>query len=380
MESVGRLPARQDNEQASALQGQVVYVYAFDLAYDTKRVSIPTILGHPTHSYDSGPGKPVPRHGFFYRPQMVTLPVSRRESSFGSIEVTEAVKLFNVGAISVQIRIPFEVSDIEDLVGYYHLKLDDKPIEVEAMELAERVRLELAPYFVRPVTDLLPGEDYTVFCVHQLPGVGTSTAARSEDWLMRHRRAVAGLLTQEQDAAQLSEQEAAESTERYLSYYESDLVVVDWDAALVIGERDSLEEVIHVVELANVQLAELGAYDRVLDSALELAYRDLARTRLGRRDVRRNLREIRVDMARLNDELQNITKFFGDWHLAKIYQNLSGRFHLGDWHGIINVKLRTLADLYQLLYQDWINSWMVVLEVTIVLLFILDVILLLLGL
>ena len=85
-------------------------------------------------------------------------------------------------------------------------------------------------------------------------------------------------------------------------------------------------------------------------------------------------------MARLSDELQNITKFFGDWHLAKIYQQLSGRFHLSDWHGIINVKLRTLADLYQLLYQDRINSWMVVLEITIVLLFIIDVLLLLLGL
>jgi len=53
---------------------------------------------------------------------------------------------------------------------------------------------------------------------------------------------------------------------------------------------------------------------------------------------------------------------------------------MADWHGVINVKLRTLAELYQLLYQDRINSWMVVLEATIVLLFILDVLLLLVGL
>ena len=134
------------------------------------------------------------------------------------------------------------------------------------------------------------------------------------------------------------------------------------------------------MELANVQLAELAAYDRVLDGALDGAYRDLARRRRVRREVRRNLREIRVDMARLNDELLNITKFFGDWHLARIYQSLSSRFHLGDWHNTINVKLRTLADLYHLLHQDWLNSWMVVLEGTIVLLFILDVLLLLIGL
>ena len=47
---------------------------------------------------------------------------------------------------------------------------------------------------------------------------------------------------------------------------------------------------------------------------------------------------------------------------------------------VIREKLRTLGDLYQLLQQDWVNFWMVVLETTIVLLFILDVILLLIGL
>ncbi len=369
-----------DEVQTSVLAGQVVYIYAFDLAYDTKRVQMSTILGCRTHSYEAGPGKPGPRQGFFHRPQMVTLPAQRRQTSRGLAEVSLAVKLFNVGAISVQVRVPFEVAAIGDLVTYYRLRLDGKTVEEEVMNLAEQVRRELEPSFIRPVPELAAGEDYTIFCIHQLPNTDATMPRRSEDWLAEHRRAVAGLLTQEQDAGRLSQQEAAESTERYLSYYESDLVVVDWDAALVVGEQDSLEEVIHVAELANVQLAELGAYDRVLDAALELAYRDLSQSRRGRRDIRRNLREIRVDMARLNDELQNITKFFGDWHLAKIYQNLSGRFHLADWHGIINVKLRTLADLYQLLYQDWINTWMVVLEMTIVLLFILDVLLLLLGL
>jgi uncharacterized Rmd1/YagE family protein len=117
----------------------------------------------------------------------------------------------------------------------------------------------------------------------------------------------------------------------------------------------------------------------VLDGALEVAYRDLSRARRVSRQVSRGLREIRVDLARLNDELLNITKFFGDWHLAKIYQNLSSRFHLNDWSNVINVKLRTLADLYQILHQDWLNFWMVVLETTIVLLFIIDVLLLLIG-
>jgi len=78
--------------------------------------------------------------------------------------------------------------------------------------------------------------------------------------------------------------------------------------------------------------------------------------------------------------LSNITKFFGDWHLARIYENISARFHLSDWHRTIDEKLKTLDNLYQLLNQDRTNRWMLTLEVTIVLLFVIDLILLVLGL
>ena len=84
-------------------------------------------------------------------------------------------------------------------------------------------------------------------------------------------------------------------------------------------------------------------------------------------------------MARLTDELENITKFFGDWHLARIYRTLSDRFHLAEWHRILDNKLKTLGDLYQILQQDRNNFWMVILETTIVLLFILDLVLLFMG-
>jgi uncharacterized Rmd1/YagE family protein len=94
----------------------------------------------------------------------------------------------------------------------------------------------------------------------------------------------------------------------------------------------------------------------------------------------RDLREIRVDLARISDEISNITKFFGDWHLARIYQAMSARFHLADWHKTIDEKLKTLDDLYQILNQDQNNRWMLVLELTIVLLFIIDLVILAMGL
>jgi hypothetical protein len=196
---------------------------------------------------------------------------------------------------------------------------------------------------------------------------------------------VAALLTEEHDITHLSDQEADESTSRYLSYYDHDMVVIDWDAALIVDEPKYIDEMVYLMELANLQLAELEAYDRLLDDVIDRAYRDLPGQALRRMrrwtgsKTLKDLREMRVDLARLSDELSNITKFFGDWHLARIYQTLASRFHLADWHKTTNEKLKTLDNLYQLLQADRNNRYMLLLEVTIVLLFIIDLLVLVRG-
>src|SRR5205823_12936482 len=194
-----------------------------------------------------------------------------------------------------------------------------------------------------------------------------------EDWLENSRREVAAVLTEETDPMHLSDQEALESTGKAFSYYEQDTVVIDWDAAVIVDEQRYWDEVLYVMELANLQLAELEAYDRILDDAVERSYRDLS-SRRSKMHVQRALREIRIDMARLSDELSNITKFFGDWHLARIYQGISQRFHLQDWHRTVDEKLKTLDEMYQFLRHEQVNQWMLILEVMIVLLFIVDIV------
>jgi hypothetical protein len=265
-------------------------------------------------------------------------------------------------------------------VDYHDLRFNNGTLHDEVLQLAEDVRRELQGHLIQPVPRLSEEEAYTVFCI-QSPLIGVDgEPINTEDWLLAHRREVAALLTQEPNTGQLSDQESDETTGRYLSYYGQDMVVVDWDAALIIDQPQHFPETLYIMEVANLQLAELEAYDRILDESLDRAYRDLrARRSRGRNEVLRELREIRIDLARFNDELSNISKFFGDWHLARIYQALSARFHLADWHRSIGEKLGTLDNLYHLLQQDLTNRWMLILEATIVLLFIIDLIVLFMG-
>lgn len=359
--------------------GEVVYIYAFDIAYELRRGAIESVLGQPVQQFTTGVSKRGPRHPFFYRPRMVTLPDTPRTLNGRAVTVRWSVKLFSVGAISIKVSVPFGAASLEDLVGYHNLTLDNGLLEAEVHRLAEQIRRDLAPYCIRPVDQVRDEEAYTIFCLTATGDPSAPQAATSEEWLLRNRRQIAALLTQEENPQRLSEQEAAESTGLYLAYYDSDLAVVDWDAALLLDEPENFEETIHVMELANVQLAELEAYDRILDDSLDRAYRDLTSKSVRRRpDVLGGLREIRVDMARLSDELQNTTKFLGDWHLARVYHKLNDRFHLSGWHATIDEKLRTLDSLYQLIKQDQTNRWMMILELTIVLLFIIDLIMLVL--
>lgn len=371
---------RPDARPAGRYRGEAVYLFAFDIAYELRRLPAGTLLGQPVAEFWVDPGKRTPRQLFFYRPQMIRLPPVERIGPRGPVRVEQTLKLLPVGAVSLAVHVPFEVADIEDLVVYHDLAFTNGSVQAEARQLAEQVAAALAPHCVRPVRQLVDDEAYTVFCLEAPMRRADGVPVMAEDWLRAHRRSIASLLTQETDVGRLSRQEATESTDRFLSYYEQDLVVLDWDAALVVDERRNFEEVLYVMELANLQLAELEAYDRLLDDALDRSYRDLAQSRYrGRTEVLRDLREIRIDLARFTDELSNITKFFGDWHLARVYETLCARFHLSDWHRAIESKLKTLDDLYQLLQHDQNNRWMLILELTIVLLFIIDLVLLFAG-
>lgn len=361
--------------------GEVVYVYAFDVAYELNREPVKELLGQQVVPFAVDSSRRHPRHHSFVRPQMVRLPSMERVGPRGPVKLDRVIKLLPVGAISITVRVPFEVDHLEELVGFHDLQFDGGSLNNDVRLLAEAVHRELKPFSIRPNPHLVEEEAYTVFCLEAPLKDSDGGPVGAEQWLMKNRRQVAALLTQETDQDNLSQQEADESTGRYLSYYQNDLVVLDWDAALLIDEKEDFEETLYVMELANLQLAELEAYDRLIDESLERSYRDLGRReRRKRSQVLRDLREIRIDMARFNDELRNITKFFGDWHLARVYENIAARFHLGDWHRTLDEKLKTLDELYEILKHDQNNRWMLMLEATIVLLFIIDLVILFVGL
>ncbi|MEK7413287.1 MAG: hypothetical protein AAB263_08215 [Planctomycetota bacterium] len=359
------------------ITGRVAYLCAFDIAHDVPRPWPTRLLGCDLKPWKIESGKRVPRTLSFDRPLSAVLPnASRRLANGEMIQIDRVVRLLPIGALSVVVLVPFRVEQLSDLVVWHDLSLDGRPVYDEITALATEALSELRPHLIRPVERLEDGEAYTVFCVDSASMGGFD----GPPWLETNRRMVASLLTQEENEEALSSAEVDESTTRWVSYYRRDLTVVDWDAALLVDEAPALDDALLVLEVANVELTELECYDRMLDRAVAHCYPDIGGSwTRSRGEVVRELGEISVDLARMQDELENASKFHGDFHLARIHRLATERFHLHDWQHTVESKLRTVDGIYQHLKSDLNARWMLVLEIAIVLLFIIDVILIFAG-
>ncbi len=119
--------------------GEVVYIYAFDVAYDTARKPIRELLGQPVAQFAVDASKRSPRQLFFYKPQMVRLPPMERIGPLGPVRVERVIKLLPVGAISITVRVPFAVEHVEELVAFHDLQFSNGSLHDEVRQLAQEV-------------------------------------------------------------------------------------------------------------------------------------------------------------------------------------------------------------------------------------------------
>ncbi len=352
--------------------GQIVLLFAYDIANEIEVEEIQQILGQPVKPYVLEGTRRSPQYLFFQRHPMAQLPTLSLSTAGGTIPLQCQVKILPIGAISLRMSYRFEKKSLSEIEALSEVLSSSTSLARQGVRLAEAIREDLGAHCLGPARRIHPDEPYTVFCLYT-PQDRSGFDAHL--WLEQHRREVAGLLADE-EAVLLSDYEVRERTAKVLQFYREDLAVIDWESALLIDQPSGLEEVLYVLELTNVQWVELEAYDRLLDNALEGAYSVVSGQRIGRlsQEVLRKLREVRIDLAKVHDELSNITRFLGDWYLGRVYAAAASRFQLPHWQSTLNEKLQTVNHVYEILKHERLDRVMLVLEVAIVGLFVLDLI------
>ena len=358
------------------MKGEVVFYRIYDIGASVDLDEIRRTVDMPFLAGRLLSERAAPRYARFAQPILVFLDERKVDSSLGPLTMTITVKLYGVGALAVIFRTPFEATALRDLRPFASLRIKgterEETLDDYSARLVHRVVEDLVPFLHEAYDVKVEPEPYTVYCVSV-----SETPVR--EIMDTRRREVTALLANDPRPDAISDEEVADTWRNWFSYYQDDLVVLEWDAALVMEPSATYEDTLTVFELANLQLLELRTYDAFLDKVVDKAYDDLedlfARSSLLRsgHDTVKELAEVRMDLAEASFQVDNISKLWGDWYLGKVYRACVRKFELDSWRRNVEEKMKDLSEIYEVAEAELEARRMLILELMVVLLFIVDV-------
>ena len=285
-----------------------------------------------------------------------------------STEPQVGLILYDFGAVSVSYRLPFR-GTLEDLARLSAHLQESTQLWEQSLQQVQQLMDLIRPAVSKPgLADAT--EDYLIF--HLEPPEGGPPLAELP---RTHPRELVQILRGEREP--LAQEEIHEALGSRVSYGPDDLVLVDWQAALLIGR--GLADAHAVLEFASVQLLEMRFLDHKLDEALDRSYEALTRKlrpwpASSSKEMLRVAR-LQVDASILFERVTNALKLLGDQYLARVYQLTSRQFRLKEWNEALSRKLETVDSIYQKLNDRAEARRMELLEWIIILLFVVSLVL-----
>ncbi len=228
------------------MTGEVVYLYAFDVANEIATPRVKEILANQPFPFEIRTDHTFPRDVPLYRPLAIEPPALSAPLRGNAVRLL--IRVYSVGVVSITMRVSVAAETLPELLPFHRPVLDDgQTLDQVARHLCAEVCKSLDDAIAHGSPPSEP-EAYTVFCLSDL---GAERDANR--WLSANRRGVAELLTEAESGA-LSEMQINEVLRVARSYANTDMVVIDWDSALVVDLTGYVDDVLYVLELANLQL------------------------------------------------------------------------------------------------------------------------------
>ena len=286
-------------------------------------------------------------------------------------------KAFDYGVISVALTRPMSGTWGEWIIeGRRCQENPDLPRNAE--QLARTLVKRIGPAILKSRAEFL-AEDYFIFAVTH-----TDATSPADGLLAAHGASIAQLLRGERSA--LSPEERDEVMRHHISYFADDLVIPTWSSAFIRDTEAGAQAAIEILEFANSQLLEFRYYDQLLDAELERIYPQLQRggwlyNWVARRYARavRQVHSLFIDVNELTDRTENALKIVGDVYAARLFALAAARLGLNQWKASVQEKLRTLADIYRVAVEQASTARGEFLELTVVLILLIELGLLLAG-
>ncbi|MFY9854080.1 MAG: hypothetical protein WAK26_09415, partial [Terracidiphilus sp.] len=246
----------------------------------------------------------------------------------------------------------------------------------QATAIVNRSLERAGPALIKPYKEWL-SEDYLIFHVREITG-SPSVA----DLIQQHGSRIAQVVRG--DLGQLAESECNEVLQSRISYYVNDLSVIGWNAAFLYDSTSGAQTAIQLLEYANSQLLEFRHYDELLTAELERVYKlldkgtgILARWRLARSATR--LHTVLLDVAELTEHADNAIKFLSDMFSARLYKLAALKVGVPDYKDLVTRKVHTAEELYRFMVDQFNQSRAFFLELTVVVILVIELVFLFRG-
>jgi hypothetical protein len=355
--------------------GSIVLFYLFDVADAVTLPLVPALVGGGAVANRLTPKSATPPYVQYQQPPFVIDGDAFGHPTVAGFDVR--AKVFDYGVVSVALARPFAGS-WDELAASGRGVIENERLLADAEAACRALLKHLAPALVAPRPDYV-AEDYVVFTI------GALEQPLAADALVdRHGDDIARLLRGE--AQPLSRQERDEVLRHRLSYLADDLVIPTWNAALVHDTADGIAGALDILEFANSQLLEFRYYDGLLDVEMARIYAELQRERpvallRSRRYTRaaHAVHALLIDVHELTDHAENALKFVGDVYAARLFSLSAARLGLDRWKASVQEKLTTLEIIYRFAVEQTSIARGEFLELTIILLIVLEVVLVVSG-
>jgi hypothetical protein len=290
----------------------------------------------------------------------------------GPFRAEVGARLFDFGVVAIRFTLVTSASSGGALVAFAgelsraSANFDAKAREIW-QEMAQQIKSAIVPWEERDAGQLM--EDFTIFVLLALP-----SGDMDADSVLSH------LLSGEPRDRKLAPAMIQEFARRAIRYYDDDLVLVDYDAAVIV-DQDDVTALVEIFEIASAQLLELRFYEGMLSRALETLLRDVRMARTGVWLFRSPFRQLAhraallaLELGELSDRLERAITLKGDTYSVHVYREAASRFRLAEADASVKEKIETISRVSEVLGHEIHTRRDLLLEALIILLIAFEVV------
>jgi hypothetical protein len=357
-------------EASTRVTGTVLVLFAYDVGFHVDLAAAGEGLRDGTRYRVVRGRRPSPAW-FDYEPPPLRFVVDGEPIAVAGLTTGASIEgvIYDFGAVLLTYRIPVE-GPLDGLAPLTQALYDNEDLLADSRGRVETLIGLVREAVTKPApSDLV--EDYFILAIDGWEGEPSRFVESNAPLLARLLQSV---------ATSLSAAEVVHCLSGRMAYADDDMAVIDWNAALLLDREP--DDVVALLQHANVELLELRLLDRQLDELLDRSQALLARQsrpipRLLDRGARglREFAELQTDSALLFEGVNNAIKLLGDQYLARLYRLAAAKLHLPEWDASVLRKLATAESVYQKISDGNANSRLELLEIVIIVLIAVSIVL-----